>query len=720
MSRSVFSGAPHLSRLFSAVQIDLIERFILLKDFAELIPADIEIDAAADEDARRNRIHGLLSAMSPDRLRIMEAEAARVATMAQDIPDEFMRRIQITPRFERYTELSRMRGAEERSLWAFIEANDLFVASERATQVRMYRDYGKFYEAWLTESPVAMTAEHVDVAALEEEVAARLQLEEGCDIEAIDLPEDSGSRRQVLLAVIAAGPYASHLTVAHDKKTMRITYRPANELLLIYTPSLGKMEVCARDPVDRRALARAFAEETLREDLSNRPLTQRIYDLSRFRQSLTLDIPESETAVVQRAAVTKVEFRLATWTQRLTLQVDVDEDIDAIARRLFGEMAQRLGARLITSIEFCIKFAGEDGRKGTLRFTVSGRNRSSIQSKPEAAKRALGYRLLEAWGVVQQLRDLASDERPTVIGDVLRLYDEASDTIAGSDLDQMGIAVDRLAEAGFLKRVGWDDVVLLDDDVLGPTLHGAEPAGDVGGQMTMALIEDADGHRIDKASLAKFQINYPYLRDEIGLALAPLGIKGRARQLADFVHAIGEISIRSQSVPVFLAHGLFDDKVLERAERMVRSEKALTRGIVLVPVRPRFSFLGAHIVIGIDQHLVQETGTIDREALEITYLRERQAAGAADAVIFTTDGGGAAQLTVPGQEPKIITGPKRVRVIERLWQAYQAGEPGVSTGELERYAGIVQFPQSFGKEDWALLMDRYVCKPKRALWALKA
>ena len=81
-----------------------------------------------------------------------------------------------------------------------------------------------------------MTAEVVDEHALATEIAARLQHDDGCKVEAVDLPSDEGESREVLLAVTFFGAYASQKTVRPDKTTEILYFRPPDELLLVYSP----------------------------------------------------------------------------------------------------------------------------------------------------------------------------------------------------------------------------------------------------------------------------------------------------------------------------------------------------------------------------------------------------------------------------------------------------------------------------------------------------
>src|SRR5690606_10741672 len=115
-------------------------------------------------------------------------------------PEAMLRRLGEDPRFAAAQGLKAQRDAVARSLWAYLQAHSLFEAAERAMQVRVYRDHGKLYEAWSIDASIPLTAEGVDHESLSTEIADRLQHEDGCKVEAIDLPAENGESQDVLVA----------------------------------------------------------------------------------------------------------------------------------------------------------------------------------------------------------------------------------------------------------------------------------------------------------------------------------------------------------------------------------------------------------------------------------------------------------------------------------------------------------------------------------------
>ena len=89
------------------------------------------------------------------------------------------------------------------------------------------------------------------------------------------------------------------------------------------------------------------------------------------------------------------------------------------------------------------------------------------------------------------------------------------------------------------------------------------------------------------------------------------------------------------------------------------------------------------------------------------------------AVHFRKQGDDAAQIIVPGRDPRIITGAKKVLLFERLYVAHRDREPAVKLAVLKEYAGFSQLPQLFGAE-WPEVNNRYLYAPRHGYWALCA
>ena len=717
MARSLFRGAPELSRLFIESPIQLISEFLSHSQFAVFLSDAIAaVPADAEEQIRRDKMAEALTVLKSDRTNLIEIEARRVMLMTDKTPDAMLRRLSETPRFSAKEGLKAQRDAVARSVWAYLHAFALFEAAERAMQVQVYREHGTIYEAWSIDASIPLAATAVDHDALSKEIADRLQHDDGCKVEAIDLPAENGESQDVLVAVTFFGAYASQKTVQPDKSTALIYFRPPDEMLLVYSQARRRIEVCSRDRLERKIVANLFAADALKHDISNKPLTQKTYNLSRFRHSLKLPVPDEEAHRVKKASIIEVQVTLGDWSRKVTLSVAPEDDIDAIARSVFGAIIPKAGGGYVTKVRFRIDHVDGHGRKGVLQFDVFGRNKSNIQSERDPAKRELGYDLLEAWGVLERIGDLSKPQRKEKLPQLLTLYDLATEKASGQNLDELGVAAEELTRAGFLTRRGWSDVILFEDDELGEVVHNVERDGN-SDVATLTLVQGGTGSTIPAADITEYEIRYDYLRDALRDLLKPMGLKGRLRELADHLHQLGVARIGLADAPIFLMRATSVDKVLEASDRLIRGEGTRIRGIVFVPQDVRFPYLGCHVVLSLNDHIDADTGMIDADAVRSSYEAAIDPAARGAAVHLRKQGDDAAQITVPGQDPHIVTGAKKVKLFERLYMAHRDRENGVKLSILKEYAGFSQLPQLFGDE-WPEVNDRYLYSPRRAYWAL--
>ena len=637
--------------------------------------------------------------------------------MTDKTPEAMLRRLGDDPRYSVKDKLNAQEAAEVgRSIWAYLNAPSLFESAERAMQVRVYREHGKVYEAWSIDASISLNAEAVDNETLAKEIAAKLHHDDGCKVEAVDLPAENGEVRDVLVAVTFFGAYASQKTVRPDKSTEILYFRPPDEMLLVYSQERRRIEVCSREVAERKLVANIFASDTLKHDISNKPLTQKTYNLSRFRNSLKLSIPEEEAHRVQRAIITEVQVALGDWARRVSLSVAPEDDIDAIARSVFGAIIPKSGGGYVTKVRFHIDHADSRGRKGTLQFDVFGRNKSNIQSERDPAKRELGYNLLESWGVLERVGDLSIPQRKEKLPQMLLLYDFVNERVSGKTLEENDVAAADLMGAGFLTRKGWSDVILFEDDELGDVVQDVD-RDIAGGTATLTLSEGGAGPQVPVEEITQYEIRFDYLRDAMRNVLQPMRLKGRVREIAGHIHQLGSAQIGLINAPIFLVRGLSDDKNLEAAERLIRGEGSHIRGIVFVPQELRFPYIGCHVVLSLKDFINAATGLVDAEAVEIAYEAAIDPAAHGTAVHFRRQGDEAAQVTVPGQDPWIVVGAKKVLLFERLFMAYRDREIGVSLGDLKAYAGFSGLPQLFG-DNWNDVKDRYIFSPRYGTWAI--
>ena len=94
VARSLFRGAPELSRLFIESPIELLSEFLSHSQFAMFLGEAIAaVPADGDEQARRDAMAAVFKNLKADRTHLIEIEARRVMSMTDNIPETMLRRL---------------------------------------------------------------------------------------------------------------------------------------------------------------------------------------------------------------------------------------------------------------------------------------------------------------------------------------------------------------------------------------------------------------------------------------------------------------------------------------------------------------------------------------------------------------------------------------------------------------------------------------------------
>ena len=606
-----------------------------------------------------------------------------------------------------------MRGSGH---WAYQSNRSLFIATERAMQVRSFRDNGRIFQAYEVQSPAGLSMDALDENAFAEDVAARLQLTHGCRADAVELPEDAPSPRQIMIAVTAAGPRESSKTFEDDGTIGTVQYRPATELILVYFPNSGRIELCGRRWSDRKIVAEAFARDILHEDLSKRPLLSRTYDLAPLRGPLKFDVPERLADRIISVSVTELRVALGSYDRKVTLTVTPDEDIDGLRKDVFGALRSRYPRGFVCDVEFYLKVTLPDVPEKPLRFRVNNHNSCTLQSNPDADLRAVGFEFLQAIGVVRTTQDADDAEVEDLLPTLLRLLDHPGDEVAGPEALQFGAPFERLTSARFLHKRQIVETMLIEDEEIGELR--VDVSADPGrGSADLNLVSGVLERSMDLEEASRWTINRDYILDTVTRRLSALVNETRPLQLCQDLHLLGNAELEGRPVPLFFATRLFEDRIFARVDDAIRSETEFTGGMVLVPGPAMARYLGAHVVVELGPATTDRPVTLND--LHLAWKSRRRRAEAATDVSFERLGATRAELIIPGKAPLTIAGDKQIRIVERLYRAHVAGEKLVASRDLKEVADVTQIGPAFG-DDWQKrIRDVYIFQPDKRSYALK-
>lgn len=730
MARKASPIGPHVLALIEDARVDLARAALAVREGDNepefKLPEDVP-DLADEEavEAFRQALVETLSDFDRDDLRPAEQRSRRIRALAEKKGVTSLTTIVEQQLDEtRSQEFHRQPDELCRSIWAYLHERESFEDAESFHFARQFRDHGKLYDAFEVEleNQVALDAAAIDEKALASKIKGMLELkpEISCTVKALDLPATDTHPASIMLIVRHGGPLSSVYDHRQDGRRGTIYYRPPNEATLIYTPSMRQIEVCADSPVVRQGVAGSFAEGALGHDVSQKPLTWKRYNLSRFRSSLRLDLPRISGYEITDARVLEAEIRLGSWSRKLLLKVAADDDIEEVADRYLkpNNIFRRADGFSRVGIAVTYNRVGDD-KVRTLNITISGSKSCNLQSNKDPDERNLGFALLDAWGILSAFKQIEPTDLRGIFPQLVMLHDRTEDDVSGEYLRELGLDPDRMIQGGLLDRRGRQDIVLIDDDDLGGEAE-VKPSG-IEGMSRVVGAFGKDGGLRPTSDLEMYEINREWLHETVVGLLKPMLNKLAAQVLDPDLSMLGSMRIDGADVPIYFARRLHDLKTISRLDQLMRARNAAGVGIVLSAGNDGPGYLGPNLVVPVSGCM--STGADDlllsRDALELAYRTNRSLARGGATPQVLRSGTQSATLHIPGKTSLALTGADQITIFERLVAAEKAGSSDVQVKQLMDGLGSRSPQQAFRKETWDSIRDVYIgAGAKRGYWRL--
>lgn len=730
MARKATSIGPHVLALIEDARIDLARAALAVREGDNEPDFELRDDIPdhADEDAVeafRQELIQTLSEFDQDELRPAEQRCRRIRVLADGKGVTSLTMIveqQLDD--EQSQEFDQQPDRLCRSIWTYLNARETFEDAESFHFARQFRDHGKLYDAFEVEleNHVDLDAAAIDEAALATEIKEMLDLkpEISCTVKALDLPATDAHPASIMLIVRHGGPLSSVYDHRQDGRKGTIYYRPPNEATLIYTPSLRQIEVCADSPVVRQTVSDSFAEVALGHDISQKPLTWKRYNLSRFRTSLLLQPPEIEGYAFEFSRVVEAEIRLGTWRRKLQLKVAVEDNIEEVADQYLGARNIFRRAEAFSRIGIAVAYSRVgDEKERTLNITIAGTKSCNLQSKTDPDERSLGFALLKEWGILSAFRQIAADDLRAIFPQLVQLHDRIEDEVTGGYLAELGLDAGSLIEGGLLERRDRQDVVLIEDDDLEG--EGTVKPSATEGMVRMVGPFGEDAGKRPASDVEMYAINAQWLHETLMRLMKPILSKRAAQILDPDLTLLGAMQIDGAEVPVYFARRLNDPKTAQRLDLTLRARNTAGVGLILAASEEMPSHLGPNVVMPLLSYLASEDQEIlfARDGLELAYRSGLSLArgGVSPRVVRTGTQSGT--LFIPGKEPLHLAGNDQLTIFERLVVAAEKGSPDVQVKTLMDGFVARSPQQAFRRETWDSIRDVYIgAGAKRGYWRL--
>ncbi len=703
MTRNVFQNGAALFRVIEDSPAKHLRSFFLqLDDNFRPVHQGVEVAAASatDDDLFRNRVLQHFNKMTRDEVEPIEVECRRVLDLTEARgPTSLKTIIERQLSNEDCEEFDEQPGDLARSLWAHVKHRKEFDDAVSFKAIRSWRNAGRLYAAFnvdLDGKGGRFSAAEVDPERLAGAIGKKLKTSRSLSISLIDLPKVPEHLPAVLVIVRFAGQQTSVATHGESGERRLLYYLPQDEAVLIYTPADERIEVAATRAVVRNAVAQCFASETLRQDLSAKPLVSATYDTSRFLRSMDLPLPEVSGFTVLSAKLADLELRVENWQTRLALRAGGTAEMEALVERYLGPSGVLRRALGVSKLLIVVSYQQQDDEtRRILEIAVSDGNSCSLNSERDPVIRNFGRKLLEAWGLLRAFCDIDDDQAIDLIPVMAELWELDQKTQNGSYFVSRGIHTKPLEDARLIRK------------------KEVEPK----------LLEEEEDEEIEGPTMADrtiYAVDLDWVHERLLTALKSVVDAAAPEDLPRSLAFIGLVRIDERDVNCYLARGLDQLKTFTSVDEHLRGRSGSGPGIVFTgkAVGPRL--IGANVVVPVVKHHGEKLDIgVDRTAVAAAFRNGRSLALGAGTLELVEDlDHAAARLHVPGEDPLDLFSEPAVIAFRLLVDAARRGAPGVASGELIKNSGSTGFEQMIGRTRWPIVKT-YVEPNGPRRWKLK-
>jgi hypothetical protein len=389
--------------------------------------------------------------------------------------------------------------------------------------------------------------------------------------------------------------------------------------------------------------------------------------------------------------------------------VTIKDKMEDVVQKYVSNSATLIRSFGFTRIVIAIGYTRRsDGKTGTFRVSISGGSSADVQSMRDPFLRDLGFRLLEHWGLTQNLLTLTEDERAQWFGFLLSLYDLPGDTVAGAFFRSAGVDPARLVSARLIARSGRQIIGLVEND--GEVVEGEQETGPTPGiARQTGSFGEPDGLRLDTDAI-EYGIDRAWLAETILKAISGALDIRTIEVINDFLVSLGPVGLGERKVPLYLARGLADLKARESVETALRSRHTAGPGLVLAVSDEPPQFLGPNVVIALRDLLLNDgsLGDLDREEMARRFEANRTLATSAQVAQVVRHTPRSGTLIIPGLEPLTLDGAGQIRLFERLVETATDGTGQRLTKVLMDGMGSDNPKQLFSPGAWAKAHPTYI------------
>lgn len=399
-----------ISAFFRKTPVLRLKEYFTSGGFTSLAPVDWTKPEADVVEPLIKAVDG----MTDDERQRVVLDAGRVAALADEPGQNALQNVVLNRAI-----FDALEGANNRSLWVFLNENDRFRLAEEV-RYNDERRRGRSWSGFEVEKDCTVRRDPVSVAAFTKAIRDRF-----------DTPHvhvDIFDRHRVILddqecdlvqvAVYREGRPEDMLGFDANSTLSRRIVKPVFEAALTYEADTGVIEVVANTLEDRRDLTAYMARDLLGIDFEEKHIPFREYDLSMLLKPF--DFPTDVEDGIKEVTVKELRFMdVGERNERITLESmsGAERSIWEMAEKRIGldiggtghglPVASGVPEWIITRARFTIKFhPGPSGGRGkSLTLTVTMPHGCNLKDMTPH-ERLIGEKYLRRWCILTDTADL--------------------------------------------------------------------------------------------------------------------------------------------------------------------------------------------------------------------------------------------------------------------------------------------------------------------------
>ncbi|MTH96395.1 hypothetical protein [Roseibium sp. RKSG952] len=355
-----------------------------------------------------------VDAMSNDERQRVLLDADRVAALADEPGQNALQNV-----VQNRLAFDGLEGANNRSLWVFLNENDRFRLAEEV-RYNDERRRGRSWDGFGVDEGLDVKKDSISLAAFIAAIRERFETP-NVHVDIFDRHRvilDGEECELVQVAIYREGRPEDMLGFDADSTLSRRIVKPVFEAALTYEAATGVIEVVAKTREDRMDLTRFMARDLLGITIdANQQLPLREYDLSMLLQPF--DFPTDPADGIAKVTVKELRLMdLGDAKERITLESmsGADRSIWEMAKHRIGldigrgsfvhEITGEVPEWVITRARFTIKFhPGPSGGRGkSLSLTVTMPHGCNLKDMTQQ-ERLIGEKYLRFWGILKDDKD---------------------------------------------------------------------------------------------------------------------------------------------------------------------------------------------------------------------------------------------------------------------------------------------------------------------------